>query len=511
MTDKKITPVLLCILDGFGSREEQDSNAIYHAHMPNMDAMYEQYPHCKVGTDGLNVGLPDGQMGNSEVGHMNIGGGRVVMQNLPKIDDAIASGALAENPALIKHIDALKASGGVCHLMGLLSDGGVHSHMDHMLALANIISKAGVEVKIHAYLDGRDTPPQSAVHYVKILEQAVLKMPRVSVATLCGRYYAMDRDARWERVQLGYDAMISAVGARHADASDSVEASYADGKNDEFVLPIIVDDYAGVNDGDGLLMANFRSDRAREILQCLVEESFDGFNRSKVIKWSAKLGMVEYSDHLNQYHDVMFSAEKLTNTLGSVVADAGLKQLRCAETEKYAHVTFFFNGGAEEVFEGETRELVPSPDVATYDLQPEMAAEELTDNLVEAIEAECYDLIVVNYANMDMVGHTGVMEAAVKAAETLDVCVERVKNAVLEHGGVMLVTADHGNAEMMVDPDTGAPHTAHTLFNVPFIVVGAEKDSKIHNGRLCDIAPTVLALMGLQQPAEMTGRSLITQ
>ncbi len=508
MNKKNITPIVLCILDGFGCREETENNAIAKANTPTIDALYTDYPNSSIRTDGLNVGLPEGQMGNSEVGHMNIGSGRVVMQSLPKIDESIASGAIKNIPTLQNYINTLKENNGTCHLMGLLSDGGVHSHMDHIITLAKIIAEHGIKVTIHAFLDGRDTPPQSALDYIETCESA-LKAVNAHIATVSGRYYAMDRDNRWDRVEKAYNTLVSAEGQRFGSATDAVEDSYKNNVHDEFVLPCVIGNYEGIQDGDGFLMANFRADRAREITQCLIDPDFSGFQRGKEVRFGAKLTMTEYADFLNPLHDILFPAERPTNTIGQVVSELGLKQLRIAETEKYAHVTFFLNGGAEEVFEGEDRILIPSPDVATYDLKPEMSAPEVTEKLVGAIASQKYSLIVVNFANMDMVGHTGIVPAAMKAAEQIDKSIAALKRAVESVGGVLLITADHGNAEMMVDPDTGSAHTAHTLFKVPFIVVGAKKNITLSDGRLCDIAPTALELMGVEKPKEMTGISLI--
>jgi len=507
----RLKPVVLAILDGWGHSDSPDKshNAIYQANTPNLDGWAKRYPISFVDASELHVGLPGGQMGNSEVGHMNIGSGRVVMQDLPRIDTAIADGSLAKHPSLLALVDKLKQSSGVCHLLGLLSPGGVHSHQAHLAALANIIAAHGVPVRIHAFLDGRDTPPQSALDYLTHFQKA-LGNGDIRIATVSGRYYAMDRDKRWDRVQLAYDALTAAKGEKAADAIAAVKQSYAKSKNDEFVFPTIISDYTGMQDGDGIVMGNFRADRAREILTALLDPNFTDFTRGKTIKFDAALGMVEYSAALNPFIQALFPPEQLSNILGEVVSKAGMKQLRIAETEKYAHVTFFFNGGVEQPFPGETRILVPSPKVATYDLQPEMSAPEVTDKLVEAIGSGQYDLIVVNYANGDMVGHSGDIEAAKKAVEAVDTCLGRVGAALEKTGGVMLITADHGNAESMFDQHSNQPHTAHTLNKVPFTVIGKGfENSRVSDGRLADIAPTVLALLGLVQPEEMTGKSLI--
>ncbi|MBI2235437.1 MAG: 2,3-bisphosphoglycerate-independent phosphoglycerate mutase [Magnetospirillum sp.] len=510
-------PVVLCILDGWGWRAERADNAIALADTPNWDRFLRDYPHAFLQTSGLKVGLPDGQMGNAEVGHMNLGAGRVVMQDLPRIDQAVADGSLARNPGLLDLIARIKATGGAVHLMGLMSPGGVHSHQDHLAALARVIAAAGVPVKVHAFLDGRDTPPSSARDYMaKFL--ADVAGHDVSVATVSGRYYAMDRDKRWDRVHLAYDAIVDGVGdamadgagGTGADALSAIEASYAAGKTDEFMLPAVIAGYRGMRDGDGLLMGNFRADRAREILAALVDPGFDGFARRRVVTFSARLGLTEYSKDLNAFLGALFPAEPLTNILGEVLCRAEMTQLRIAETEKYAHVTFFFNGGREQVFPGEDRILVPSPKVATYDLQPAMSAPEVTDRLADAILSGKYDVIIANYANGDMVGHTGILAAAIQAAETVDACVGRIEAAVKKVGGTMLVTADHGNAEQMRDPDTGQPHTAHTITPVPLVLVNPPPGvTAIADGRLADVAPTILRMLGLPQPAEMTGHSLL--
>lgn len=505
-------PVVLCILDGWGESAREENNAIHLANTPVWDRLVKEWPVGRLDASALEVGLPQGQMGNSEVGHMNLGAGRVVMQELPRIDKALADGALDSNPELAAFIEALKKSGGACHLMGLLSPGGVHSHQDHIAALARIVSQAGVPVRIHAFLDGRDTPPKAAKSSMRHFLEAVDGLDDVAVATVSGRYFAMDRDKRWDRVEKAYDMLVDAAGERADDPVRYVEDAYADGETDEFVTPAAIGDYQGMQDGDGVLMANFRADRARQILTALADPAFDGFQRKRVVDFAARLGMVEYSGDLARFFPAMFPPQSLDNIFGQVVSEAGLKQLRCAETEKYAHVTFFLNGGREDVFEGEERILVPSPKVATYDLQPEMSAFEVTDKLVAAIESGTFDLVVVNYANGDMVGHSGILEAAIKAAETVDQCLGRLEKAVRDAGGVMFITADHGNCEQMVDPETGEPHTAHTLNLVPAILVNAPDGVKtLADGRLADVAPTLLELMGLPKPEEMTGRSLIAR
>ncbi|MBI1243526.1 MAG: 2,3-bisphosphoglycerate-independent phosphoglycerate mutase [Alphaproteobacteria bacterium] len=513
MTKLLRRPVVLCVLDGFGHRAERADNAILLARTPNLDRFRAGHPPAFLEASERHVGLPKGQMGNSEVGHMNLGAGRVVMQDLVRIDAAIEDGSFAREAALAAFIAKLKASGGTAHLMGLLSPGGVHSMQDHIAALAAALSKAGVPVAVHAFLDGRDTPPRSAEGYLAKFEADIAPLAGVRLATAGGRYYAMDRDKRWERVEKAYRTLVAAEGARFAGWREGLAASYAADTNDEFVVPFVLGDYAGMREGDGLLMANFRADRAREILEALLVPDFKGFAREPV-KFAATLGLVEYSAALAPYVPAIFAPQSLANMMGEIVAKAGLKQLRIAETEKYAHVTFFFNGGEEKEFPGERRILVPSPKVATYDLKPEMSAPEMTDKLVAAIEEDTFDFIVVNYANCDMVGHTGDLRAAIKAVETVDTCLGRVAAAVEAKGGAMLVTADHGNCECMRDPQSGQPMTAHTLNPVPVYLVGGRFPGRnapvlLADGILADVAPTLLELMGLPQPPEMTGHSLL--
>ena len=501
-----IRPVMLVILDGFGWREEKADNAVRLARTPNFDRLWSSCPHAFLHTSGEDVGLPDGQMGNSEVGHTNIGAGRVVMQELPRIGKAIKDGSLADNKALGELIKALRASGGTCHLMGLVSPGGVHSHQDHAVALAAILHKAGIPVQVHAFTDGRDTPPRSADDDLTRLAEALPK--GVSIATVSGRYFAMDRDNRWDRVKRAYDAMAEASGPRAEDAVSVAHAAYEKDVTDEFIPPTVIGDYAGMRDGDGALCFNFRADRVREILAALLDPDFAGFERPRVLKLARAVGMARYSDALAPFLGVLFPQQTLTHILGEMVSEAGRRQLRMAETEKYPHVTYFLNGGREEPFEGEDRIMVPSPKVATYDLQPEMSAGGLTDKAVAAIESAKYDLIVLNFANPDMVGHTGSLKAAIAAVETVDTDLGRIAEAVADQGGALLVTADHGNCELMKDPETGGPHTAHTTNPVPVLLMGG-KAKALHEGRLADVAPTLLKLMDLDQPAEMTGHSLI--
>ena len=509
-------PVVLCVLDGWGHRtEDAADDAIAHADTPNIHRFEKNGPLAYLDASERYVGLPSGQMGNSEVGHMNLGAGRVVLQDLPRIDDDVASGAIARDKALVLFIAKLKKSGGAAHIMGLLSPGGVHSHQDHMAAVAKACDAAGVKVWIHGFLDGRDTPPKSAKGYLEKFSAAVASCGRVRYGALIGRYYAMDRDKRWDRVELAYNAMVDAIGDKVEDAGKAVAASYAAGKTDEFMLPVIMAGYPGMKDGDGVVMTNFRADRAREILDALVDPQFSGFARKRVVDFARALGMCEYSAGLNRYLATMYPPQPLSHMMGEIVAQAGLKQLRIAETEKYAHVTFFFNGGEETELPGESRILVPSPKVATYDLQPEMSAFEVTDKLVGAVNSGEFDFIVVNYANADMVGHSGDFTAAKKAVETIDACLGRLGAAVEAAGGALLITADHGNAEVMVDPHTGEPHTAHTLNRVPVMLVGGAEPGRnaplrLHDGKLADVAPTLLELLGLSQPREMTGESLLS-
>jgi 2,3-bisphosphoglycerate-independent phosphoglycerate mutase len=499
-------PVMLVILDGWGWRDEFADNAVRQAETPAFDALWEDHPHALLRTSGEDVGLPDGQMGNSEVGHLNIGAGRVVMQELPRIGAAIQSGAIAETEALKGLIASLRASGGVCHLMGLVSDGGVHAHQSHAIALARLLTRAGLTVRVHAWMDGRDTPPRSGAGF---LAEFTRQLPDgASVATVSGRYYAMDRDRRWDRVARAYAAMAEGEGTYFADAPSAVDAAYNADVTDEFILPAVIGGYRGMRDGDGLLCFNFRADRVRELLAALLDPSFDGFVRKRHIGFAAAAGMTRYSDALAPLMASLFAPISMANLLGHVVSDAGLRQLRMAETEKYPHVTYFLNGGEEAPIAGEERSMVPSPRVATYDLQPEMSAPELTDRAVAAIQSGQYDLIVLNFANPDMVGHTGVLEAAIRAVEAVDTGLGRIMAAIEAAGGALLVIADHGNCELMRDPTTGGPHTAHTTNRVPVMLLGGASGSLV-DGRLADIAPTLLALMGLSQPPQMTGQTLL--
>jgi len=500
-------PVMLVILDGWGWREDEADNAVRQARTPNFDRLWAGCPHSFLHTCGEDVGLPEGQMGNSEVGHLNLGAGRVVMQDLPRISKAVADGSIAHLPAVTGLIARLKESGGTLHLMGLLSPGGVHSHQDHGLALAKVFAEAGIPVAVHVWTDGRDTPPEASPDYLANFEP---KLPRgARIATVTGRYFAMDRDKRWERVRQAYDAMVEAQGAKADSAAAAIVAAHKAGKTDEFIPATVIGDYAGMRDGDGLLCFNFRADRVRQILAALLDPAFDGFAPPRHPRFAGAAGMTEYSTELNQHLATLFGAEVMKDILGAVVSAAGLKQLRMAETEKYPHVTYFLNGGEETPFPGEERVMVPSPKVATYDLQPEMSAPELTEKAVAAIGTGRFDLIVLNFANADMVGHTGSLAAAIKACEAVDAGLGRIAEAVRAQGGALLVTADHGNAELMKDPETGGPHTAHTTNPVPVLLMDGPAGAALTEGRLADVAPTLLTLMGLEQPAAMTGRSLL--
>ncbi|WP_170365849.1 2,3-bisphosphoglycerate-independent phosphoglycerate mutase [Ruegeria arenilitoris] len=500
-------PVVLCILDGWGLSDDTQANAPYLAHTPTFDAIMSKGPHARLITHGPDVGLPSGQMGNSEVGHTNIGAGRVVAMDLGQIDLAIEDGSFFENAALQDFIAKVKSAGGTAHLMGLVSDGGVHGHLNHIVAAAKAITEAGVPVALHAITDGRDVAPKSALDFLAELERRLPAFARI--VTVSGRYYAMDRDNRWERVGRAYDAIIKGRGGQADTASAAIQAAYDRGETDEFIAPTVLPDFDGVRDGDGFFCLNFRADRAREILRAIAEPDFAEFDTSPRPHLSALLGMVEYSDGHNAYMTTVFPKREIVNTLGEWVAKQGLRQFRLAETEKYPHVTFFLNGGKESPEPGEDRYMAPSPKVATYDLQPEMSAAEVTDKFVEAIEAG-YDLIVTNYANPDMVGHTGDLQAAIKACEAVDQGLARVVAALEKAGGAMILTADHGNCETMIDPETGGPHTAHTLNPVPVALVGGPEGAALREGRLSDLAPTVLDLMGLPKPPEMTGQSLLS-
>ena len=498
-------PVVLCILDGWGLRDSREANAPVLADTPNFDRLMAECPHATLVTFGPDVGLPKGQMGNSEVGHTNIGAGRVVAMDLGQIDLAIEDGSYPEQQAIRDFAARLKDTGGRAHLMGVVSDGGVHGHVAHLVETARLLSADGIPVVIHAITDGRDVAPTSAAGF---MDDLLDKLPQgAKVVTVTGRYYAMDRDNRWDRVQTAFEAMVNGTGAQADSPQDAIAAAHADGKTDEFIPATVIGDYAGMDAADGLFCLNFRSDRAREILEAMGNPDFDGFDR-QMPQLAARLGMVEYSDRHVAWYDAVFPKRDIRNTLGEWVARHGKTQFRLAETEKYPHVTFFLNGGKETPEEGEDREMPKSPKVATYDLQPEMSSVEVTDDFVAAIE-KGYDLIVTNYANPDMVGHTGDLDAAIAACAAVDRGLGRVLAALEKAGGAMVVCADHGNCETMVDPETGGPHTSHTTNLVPVILYGGPEGATLRDGRLADLAPTLLQLMGLDQPAEMTGRSLI--
>lgn len=499
-------PVLLAILDGWGWREDPADNAVAQGRTPNFDRLMRDFPHAFLTAHGAAVGLPDGQMGNSEVGHLNIGAGRIVMQDLPRIGRAAASGELEARVKDSGLLDALKSSGGACHIMGLMSPGGVHAHQDHALALARIVTAAGIEVRLHAFTDGRDCAPDAARRDLARLEAALPQGARI--ATVCGRFYAMDRDHRWERVSRAYDLIVSGEGARFESVDAALQAAADAGTTDEFVEPATIGDYSGARDGDALLVTNYRSDRIREILDALLEPEFSGFERQRTVRFGTAVGMVAYSEPLSARMKRLFEPQSLSDGLGETLSRAGLKQIHLAETEKYPHVTYFLNGGVEHRWPGEEWVTVPSPKVATYDLQPQMSAPELGAKVRAAIESETFDAVIVNFANPDMVGHTGSLAAAIAAVEAVDRELGPIVDAVLARGGAAIVTADHGNCEMMKDPATDGPHTAHTLNPVP-IVVAASDAASVEDGILADIAPSFLALAGVDQPAAMTGRSLV--
>ncbi len=503
-------PLLLCILDGYGINPAKEGNAICAAKTPYMDALMAKCPNTKLDASGMAVGLPDGQMGNSEVGHTNIGAGRIVYQELTRITKSISDGDFFTNEALLGAVKNCKEKNSALHIMGLLSDGGVHSHNSHIYALVKLAKEQGLsKVYLHCFLDGRDVPPSSGKDFVAALQAELDKIGCGKIATVMGRYYAMDRDNRWERVVKAYEAMAMGVGERVDDAVLAVAKSYENEVTDEFVVPAVVMDGGApvgvMAEGDSVIFANFRPDRAREITRVFVDPAFDGFSRE--YKPMHYVCMTQYDKTMPNV-DVAFRPQTLTNTLGEYLAKNGLTQLRIAETEKYAHVTFFFNGGVEAVSPGEDRALIASPKVATYDLKPEMSACEVTEEALSRIRSDAYDVIILNYANCDMVGHTGVFCAAQAAVEAVDTCMGKVIDEVLSRGGIALVTADHGNADQMVDPENGEPFTAHTTFSVPFVVAGKEVSLR-DGGCLADIAPTMLTLLGLAQPEEMTGKSLI--
>ena len=504
--NKKLT--MLMILDGYGYNDKTEGNAVYAAKTPVMDELLRTCPNTLIEASGMNVGLPDGQMGNSEVGHTNIGAGRIVYQELTRITKSITDGDFFKNEALLKAIANCKENGSALHLFGLLSDGGVHSHINHLFALIELAKKNGLtKVFVHGFMDGRDVSPTSGIEYVKALEEKMKEIGVGKIGVLSGRYYAMDRDNRWERVEKAYAALCYGEGEMDDDAVKAMQKSYDNGITDEFIVPTVISKDAKISSGDSVVCFNFRPDRAREITRTFVDADFEGFERKNGMFPVYYVCMTQYDEKMPNV-DVAFRPEKLTNTFGEYIASKGLNQLRIAETEKYAHVTFFFNGGVEEPNENEDRALIPSPKVATYDLQPEMSAYQVTDEVIKRIESGKYDVIILNFANCDMVGHTGVFNCAVKAVEAVDECVGRVVEAVRKQNGVVCITADHGNADQMVDPETKDVFTAHTTNPVPFIVAG--KDCALREtGRLADIAPTLLKIMDIEKPAEMSGESLI--
>ncbi len=503
-------PLLLMILDGWGINPNPAHNAVALAKTPNLTKFLSEYPHAEIRTSGMAVGLPEGQMGNSEVGHLNLGAGRVVYQELTRVTKSILDGDFFTNPVLLDCIAKVKASGGRLHLSGLLSDGGVHSHNSHLYALLELAKREGLqEVFVHCLLDGRDTPPQSGAGYLAQLETEIARIGVGTIATVMGRYYAMDRDNRWDRVEKAYNAIVCGEGAPFASAKEAIAESYAAGVHDEFVVPVVVAADATLDDGDGFIFFNFRSDRAREITRAIALDGFDGFERRKRPKLAGYVCLTEYDATFGL--PIAFGSTELTNILGGVLANAGLKQLRIAETEKYAHVTFFFNGGVEVPFPGEDRALIPSPqEVATYDQKPEMSAYQVTDKLLKLLEQDLYDVIILNFANCDMVGHTGIEAAAIKAVETVDACAGRIVAKVRDMGGAVLITADHGNAEQLQD-ENGEPFTAHTINPVWLVLMDDSRKGVTlrEGGRLADVAPTMLKMLGLPQPKEMTGESLL--
>ncbi|AOY77890.1 2,3-bisphosphoglycerate-independent phosphoglycerate mutase [Clostridium formicaceticum] len=506
-------PVALIILDGFGIREKTLGNAIKSANLPNFNKFINNYPHTQIEASGMAVGLPEGQMGNSEVGHLNIGAGRIVYQELTRISKEIREGEFFKNQSFLDAISHAKVNNKKLHLMGLVSDGGVHSHTEHLYALLEMAKQQGLEkVYVHCFLDGRDTPPQSAKGYIEGLVEKIKEIGVGRVATLSGRYYAMDRDKRWERTKLAYDALVDGKGRLAENPVAAVEMAYSLEETDEFVLPTVIPNTEGlidtVEEDDSVIFFNFRPDRARQMTRALMDKNFDGFVRDKDFFELHYVTMTLYDKSIENV-DIAYKPQSFVNTLGEYVSAKGLKQLRIAETEKYAHVTYFFNGGVETPNPGEDRKLIQSPQVATYDLKPEMSAEEVTEELLKELDKDQYDLIVLNYANPDMVGHTGIVEAVIKALEKVDDCLGRVVGKILEKGGKAIVTSDHGNSEELIDEVNGTPVTAHTINPVPLILIGHGGVKLREDGKLCDIAPTLLELMELEQPAEMTGNTLI--
>ena len=503
--------IVLCILDGWGYTEDVTYNAIAMASTPVYDRLCRGYPFGLLGASGTDVGLPEGQIGNSEVGHMHIGAGRILEQDLSRLDTAFLSGQLRENVALNTLIRRIKQTGGTCHFLGLVSPGGVHAHQRHFPFLIKHLDDHGLSVAVHLITDGRDVLPRTALENVRIFLRDIQECSGIELATLMGRYYAMDRDKRWTRTKRAYDAIVAGIGVAGEDVVQVIERSYAQGVSDEFIEPCVLREYRGMQNGDGVLVGHFRGDRVRQILEALFVEEFAEFGRRYQVKLCCGGGLIEYGENLQRFMLCLFPRSALENTLGEVLSTAGKRQLRIAETEKYPHVTYFFNGGQEKQYKNEERVLIPSPRVATYDESPEMSAEGITEEVVLRIQSRMYDFLLVNYANPDMVGHTGDLEATVRAVEKVDQCLGRLEDTVSREGGILLVLADHGNCEVMRDTKTGSPHTAHTLSRVPMILVNRLGYGLKRSGRLCDVAPTVLELMGISPPPEMTGRSLITK
>jgi 2,3-bisphosphoglycerate-independent phosphoglycerate mutase len=509
MNKKQKKPVLLCILDGWGiGKNDKKINAIFAAKTPNYDSILKNYPNSKLGADSHYVGLPDKQIGNSEVGHMTIGSGRIIYQDLPKINKAIEEGSLEKNIDLKNLIKNCQKNDKSCHILGLLSPGGVHSHENHIFYLAKKLAKSNIKVKLHAFLDGRDVSQKSALESFSKLNSIIKEFNNISLATICGRYYAMDRDQNWDRIKLAYDCICNNNAKKFNDVKDAISYYYNKDLSDEFIEPTIIGDYNKIQDGESLIIANFRADRIRQITNALISDDFDKFQRRK-IEFSSKIAMTHYCDNLSKYLKILFPSDKIKNSLGEILEKNNLKQLRIAETEKYAHVTFFFSAGQEQKFKGEDRILINSPKVATYDLKPEMSASQVTVNLIEAIQSDKYDFILVNFANPDMVGHSGKLKSAIEACEIIDEKLNELKNEILNKDAIMIVSADHGNIENMITTDN-KPHTAHTNNPVPFIIIGNDvKNIKLKDGSLANIAPTILDLMNIEKPTEMTHSSLI--
>ncbi|MFN7038673.1 MAG: 2,3-bisphosphoglycerate-independent phosphoglycerate mutase [Alphaproteobacteria bacterium] len=503
-------PIILCILDGWGIKEKSISNAIAMADTPFLNYLYNNFPYSCLSTSGVDVGLPEGQMGNSEVGHMSIGCGRVILQDLVRINDSISKNQLEENEDLIRFISNIKDQN-KCHIMGLFSEGGVHSHQQHIIYLAQFLSRNNIKVVLHLFTDGRDTAPMNIKYNFDIINE-LLKDKNISLATVSGRYYGMDRDNRWDRTELAFNAIVYGKAEREENIENLINKNYSKNIFDEFIKPTIIGEYKGIKEDDAIIMVNFRSDRVRQILSALCLKEFKGFNRGNFKPIYKALGMVEYSEELSRYMPALFHNIKPKNSLPEILSQLNFKQLRIAETEKYAHVTFFFNGGEEEPYPGEERILISSPKVSTYDLMPEMSAYQITDKILETVNDGKHDIIIVNYANCDMVGHTGNLSQTIKAVETIDICLKKIHDSICDINGILIITSDHGNAEEMFSEETKLPHTAHTTNLVPFIITGKNIDKSnlmVRDGKLSDIAPTILHLMNIDKPEEMTGNSLI--